>query len=128
MSSTVRKQAPRLAKPAARYWKGKAPKGVPAAAAGAHSDSDSDADGEQDAAPQEPGDVSVSGEQAFEEDDEDGDELEVGRRRQGPGKMNVVLGDVKVSREGKVIVAGREESGRTAVEEEGECLAWLCAR
>jgi microfibrillar-associated protein 1 len=28
MSSSTRKQAPRLAKPAVRYWKGKAPKGL----------------------------------------------------------------------------------------------------
>jgi len=30
--------------------------------------------------------------------------------------MNIALKDVSVSKEGKVIVAGREESGRTAME------------
>ena len=38
MSSAPRKPAPRLARPAARYWKGKAPKGVDVA----QSDSESE--------------------------------------------------------------------------------------
>jgi len=33
--------------------------------------------------------------------------------------MNVSLKNVNISRDGKVTVAGREESGRTAMEEDG---------
>jgi microfibrillar-associated protein 1 len=37
-----------------------------------------------------------------------------------PKAMNLALKDVSVSKEGKVVVAGREESGRTVLEEEDE--------
>ncbi|KAJ3506167.1 hypothetical protein NLJ89_g7016 [Agrocybe chaxingu] len=106
--SSVRKQAPRLARPAARYWKGKAPKGV------TEVDSDSDA---EDAGLQEEGPP--------EEQDESEEEIgEFGiKQEQGevkPKLLNIALKDVSVSEDGKVIVAGREESGRTAMEQEDE--------
>ncbi|KAG6857656.1 hypothetical protein H0H87_010225 [Tephrocybe sp. NHM501043] len=106
---TVRKQAPRLARPAARYWKGKAPKGA------VDIDSDSEDEGIQEM--QEEGDVAVDGDQDFaEEEDED---LPMRADLKATTKaMNVALKDVNISRDGKVIVAGREESGRTALEEE----------
>jgi hypothetical protein len=40
-----------------------------------------------------------------------------------PRAINLALKDVSVSQEGKVIVAGREESGRTVEEDEGIKLA-----
>jgi microfibrillar-associated protein 1 len=113
MSTTARKQAPRLARPAARYWKGKAPKGVDAAALNA----DSDEDEEEAQAPQEPSDVALSGEVAFEGDDDDEDDGQLARGAVAPKRgMNVTLRDVNISKDGKVIVAGREESGKTEVE------------
>jgi microfibrillar-associated protein 1 len=113
MSGTVRKQAPRLARPAARYWKGKAPKGV--------TEVPSDSEEDEEPAVEEEGDVLIGGEQDIvEEDDED-------YLPKGPAKssksMNVSLKDVNISKDGKVTVAGREESGRTAMEEEGEIYA-----
>jgi microfibrillar-associated protein 1 len=110
MSGAARKQAPRLARPAARYWKGKAPKGV----ADVPSDSD---EGEESEV--EGGDVLIGGEQDIVEEDDDGVPL-----RRDPVKavkaMNVSLKDVNISRDGKVTVAGRGESGRTAMEEDGK--------
>ncbi|KAG6854084.1 hypothetical protein C0991_010831 [Blastosporella zonata] len=106
---TVRKQAPRLARPAARYWKGKAPKGA------AEVDSESEDEGGQSM--EEEGDIAVGGEQDFiEEEDED---LPMRTDVKAASKsMNVALRDVNISKDGKVIVAGREESGRTTLEEE----------
>lgn len=106
----VRKQAPRLARPAARYWKGKAPKGVV--------DVDSDSDAEEEQAGEEEGDIDIGGEQDFIlEDNEDTESRpDAGKL---PRAMNVSLKDVNISKDGKVIVAGREESGRTAMEEDG---------
>ncbi len=57
MATTARKQAPRLARPVGRYWKGKAPKD----AAGLPSD---ESDEEKEEVPQE-GDVAFAGEQEF---------------------------------------------------------------
>jgi microfibrillar-associated protein 1 len=108
MSNVQRKQAPRPARPAARYWKGKAPKGI----AEAHSDSDSDREGVAE------DETAVEG----QVDDEGIEEFGM-KQEQEPMKprgMNIALKDVSVSKEGKVIVAGREESGRTLMEvEEG---------
>ena len=102
----VRKQAPRPARPAARYWKGKAPKGV--------ADAGSDSDDVEDTLPQEEdGDVPISGEQ-----DLAGEPIHTGTGK----SMNVSLKDVRISGDGKVIVAGREESGRTVVEADGLSL------
>ncbi|THU93781.1 hypothetical protein K435DRAFT_829418 [Dendrothele bispora CBS 962.96] len=116
MSSAPRKQAPRLARPAARYWKGKAPKGVNV------EESDSDEDEEVSQVEQD-GDILVGGEQDIvaEDDEEDENEMPVHEERGKATKaMNITLKDVNISKDGKVIVAGREESGRTAMEEEEE--------
>jgi microfibrillar-associated protein 1 len=111
--STARKQAPRLARPAARYRKGQLPKGIDAAAL----ESDSDEEAEEEQAPQEPGDVALSGEVAFGEESDEEDDGGLARGPAAPKKgMNVALRDVNISKDGKVIVAGREESGRTAAE------------
>jgi microfibrillar-associated protein 1 len=114
MATTVRKQAPRLARPAGRYWKGKAPKG----AADLPSD---ESDEEKEEVPQEEGDVAFAGEQEFsraEYDDEEEEEAEEekGNRGRRTGKMSVALKNVNISKEGKVIVAGRQEVDRTEVE------------
>jgi hypothetical protein len=112
MSST-RKQAPRLAKPAVRYWKGKAPKGL--------TEVNSDSDAEEDPSNFEEGDIPIN-----DHDDDEGDE-EFGtvliQEMVKPRAINLALKDVSVSQEGKVIVAGREESGRTLEEDEGIELA-----
>lgn len=114
MSSATapRKQAARLPRPAARYRKGQAPKGCGEAA----SESDED-DEEQQNGELEAGDVLI---QDFDEDeDEDGGGLEVRRevvgKLQGKG-MNVALRDVNISKEGRVVVAGKAEVGKTEVE------------
>lgn len=110
MATTARKQAPRLARPAGRYWKGKAPKDV----AGLSSD---ESDEEKEEVPQEEGDVAFAGEQEFlhaEHDEEE--EEEQGRKGHRTGKMSVALKNVNISKEGKVIIAGRQEVGRTEAE------------
>lgn len=107
--SAVRKPAPRLARPAARYWKGKAPKGVV--------DVDSDSDHEEEQVMEEEGDVDIGGDQDIV--GEDDEEMQLRKDPQKSKKlMNVTLKDVNISKDGKVIVAGREESGRTLVEED----------
>ncbi|KAF5361722.1 hypothetical protein D9758_007387 [Tetrapyrgos nigripes] len=113
MSSAPRKQAPRLARPAARYWKGKAPKGVAAV------DSDSDSDEGQPV--EQEGDVLIGGEQDIVAQYDEDEQMEMPMKTEHgkPTKsMNIALRDVNISKEGKVIVAGREESGRTALEED----------
>ncbi|KAF8912904.1 splicing factor, Prp19-binding domain-containing protein [Gymnopilus junonius] len=94
MSSSTRKSAPRLARPAVRYWKGKAPKGA------AEIDSDSEVEETPD----------------LEEGDFTG--VVIQREISSAKAISITLKDVSVSKEGKVIVAGREESGRTVLEEE----------
>lgn len=103
MSNVQRKEVPRPARPAARYWKGKAPKGVTEV----HSDSDVDEVAEDEAVVEE------------RLDDEDIEEFGMKQEREAVRQrgMNIALKDVSVSREGKVVVAGREESGRTAMED-----------
>lgn len=120
MSSTTRKQAPRLAKPAVRYWKGKAPKGL--------TDVNSDSDAEEEQSNFEEGDIPIN-----DHDDEEGEEGFIPKQEiVKPRAINLALKDVSVSQEGKVIVAGREESGRTLEEDEGMELAlsvWIhCSR
>uniref|UniRef100_A0A0W0F9U1 Micro-fibrillar-associated protein 1 C-terminal domain-containing protein n=1 Tax=Moniliophthora roreri TaxID=221103 RepID=A0A0W0F9U1_MONRR len=116
MSSTVRKQAPRLARPAAIYRPGRAPKGANVAI-----DSDEEEEVQE---VEEEGDIHIGGEQDIkQEDDEDEDEETMPMRKTQTAEkkiksMNVTLKAVNISKEGKVIVAGREESGRTAIEEE----------
>jgi hypothetical protein len=109
---SVRKQAPRLARPAARYWTGKAPKGVAI---------DSDSDAEDQISQEEDGDVPISGEQNLVEEDEDDTTSAhmVVTAAKSVKSMSVSLKDVSISKDGKVIVAGREESGRTVMEEDG---------
>ncbi|KAG6869049.1 hypothetical protein C0993_004722 [Termitomyces sp. T159_Od127] len=109
---TVRKQAPRLPRPAARYWKGKAPKGT----VEVHSDSEN----EDAHSMEEDDDVAVGGEQDFAVEEEDQDLPMRADVKRIVKSMNVTLKDVNISNDGKVIVAGREESGRTALEDESE--------
>ena len=111
LATTVpRKQATRLAKPAARYWKGKAPKGV--------SEIQSDSDEEEEANDlQEGGEEVPLDEQMSTGGDESEEEGMTLRKEIVKTKaMNIALKDVSVSKSGQVIVAGREESGRTALE------------
>jgi microfibrillar-associated protein 1 len=113
MASTVRKQAPRLARPVGRYWKGKAPKG----AADLSSD---ESDEEKEEVLQEEGDVAFAGEQEFlhteNDDEEKEEEEEEGRKGYRTGRMSVALKNVNISKEGNVIVAGKQEVGRTEAE------------
>ncbi|KAE9409396.1 hypothetical protein BT96DRAFT_962482 [Gymnopus androsaceus JB14] len=104
--SSKPKQAPRMARPAARYWRGKAPK---------------NAYEEQPEVEQE-GDINIGGDQEIvqEEDDEEEEDMPMKKEALKSKSMNIALRDVNISREGKVIVAGREESGKTALEEEEE--------
>ncbi|KAG5353863.1 hypothetical protein C0989_001115 [Termitomyces sp. Mn162] len=108
----VRKQAPRLPRPAARYWKGKAPKGAV--------EVDSESEDEDVRSMEEEGDIAVSGEQDFAREDEEEDLLMHEDVKTAARSMNVALKDVNISKDGKVIVAGREESGRTALEADSE--------
>jgi hypothetical protein len=108
MSSATRKQAPRLAKPAIRYWKGKAPKGS--------AEVNSDSDVEEEPSNFEEGDIPIIDHD--EEEEDEGFETIPKREMVKPRAMNLSLKDVSVSKEGKVVVAGREESGRTALEED----------
>lgn len=108
--SSIRKDAPRLPRPAARYWKGKAPKG--AAEAG------SDSEDEATATPLEEGDVPIQDHQDASEDEEEEDGIQLRRDVAKSKSISVALKDVSVSKEGRVIIAGREESGRTVVEAE----------
>ena len=110
MATTVRKQAPRPARPTGRYWKGKAPKG----AADLSSSSESD---DEKQVPQEEGDIAFAGEQEFLHTEHDEDEEEgQGHRRHNAGKMSLALKNVNISKEGKVTIAGKVEVGRTEKE------------
>lgn len=106
---STKKAAP-LPRPAVRYWKGKAPKGV--------TETQSDSEEEEDEQPEfDEGDVGISGDQDIL--DIPGNDEDI-RGNKAVKSMNVSLKDVNISRDGKVIVGGREESGRTAVEVEDE--------
>ncbi|KAF9229725.1 hypothetical protein BS17DRAFT_792588 [Gyrodon lividus] len=111
LATQVRKHTARPARAAGRYWKGKAPKGV------AELPSDSEEDEEQQVL--EEGDVQIGGEQDITKE-EDEDDMVPMRAAQikTTRAINVSLKDVSISQDGKVIVAGREESGRTVLEEE----------
>ncbi|KAF9778125.1 microfibrillar-associated protein MFAP1, Zn finger, CCHC type protein [Thelephora terrestris] len=113
MSSAPRKPAPRLARPAARYWKGKAPKG----ADDVLSDSDEEEEVQQ---PEEEGDVLIGDQDFGEGEDEEGPPIRAVTKPTTTKAINVSLKDVNISKDGKVIVAGREESGRTELEGSGE--------
>ncbi|KAK1224699.1 hypothetical protein PQX77_012372 [Marasmius sp. AFHP31] len=116
MSGTTRKQAPRLARPAAIYRPGRAPKGAEAVV-------DSDSDEEEAQEVEEEGDVLIGGDQDIVQEDAEEEEETMPMRKAPVAKlkaMNVALKDVNISKEGKVIVAGKDESGKTAAEEEEE--------
>ena len=114
MSSALRKPAPRLARPAARYWKGKAPKGVGEVL----SDSDEDEELQQ---PEEEGDIQIGDQDFGQEEDEDEPPIRAATKPVVTKSINVALKDVNISKDGKVIVAGREESGRTELEGAYSC-------
>ena len=109
MSSATapRKPAVRLPKPAARYWKGKAPKGADALP----SDSEDEDEEEQQL---EEGDEAI--ETIEEDEEEEGLEVRQTVQKGAARGINVALRDVNISKDGKVIVAGREEVGRTEAE------------
>ncbi|KIK47945.1 hypothetical protein CY34DRAFT_73089 [Suillus luteus UH-Slu-Lm8-n1] len=113
LATQVRKHTSKPTRAAGRYWKGKAPKGA------AEFPSDSDEDDEEQLEVQEEGDVLIGGEQDIVEEDEDEETtlpVQTGQDRVVK-TMNLTLKDVNISKDGKVIVAGREESGRTKLEE-----------
>jgi microfibrillar-associated protein 1 len=105
MSSAPRKPAPRLARPAARYWKGKAPTGA------------------DDVLSDSEGDVLIGDQDFGEGEDEEGPPIRAVTKPATTKAINVSLKDVNISKDGKVIVAGREESGRTELE--GEFWSFL---
>ncbi|KAF8491302.1 splicing factor, Prp19-binding domain-containing protein [Gautieria morchelliformis] len=113
MQPVKKKDAPRLARPAVRYWKGKAPKGI-AEAQGSDSDSDNASQGVDLT------DVPIGGLDASDIEDDEEEEEEVPQQHRAQKTMNVALRNVNISKEGKVIVDGKEESGRTIMEQESE--------
>lgn len=114
MSTTKRPTAPRQAKPAQRYFRGKAPKG-----ANLVSESEESDDDDRDALQLEEGDVPLGGDQALDDEEDEGledDGAYASIPSVAPTKgMNVSLRNVNIT-DGKVIVAGRLESGRTEME------------
>lgn len=109
MQPVRKKDAPRIARPAVRYWKGKAPTYLTK-----EQDSDSDTETPQDA---EPTDVPIHGLDGEDEEEDDDDVESVVPQQPIPKTMNVALKNVNISKEGKVIVDGKEESGRTMLEQ-----------
>jgi microfibrillar-associated protein 1 len=98
LATTVpRKTAARLARPAARYWKGKAPKGAGALP--------SDSEEEEE----EQGEELEGSDEAIEDIGEEGLEVRQDVTKAAGRGLNVTLRDVNISKEGKVIVAGREQ-------------------
>jgi microfibrillar-associated protein 1 len=110
--STTRKQAPRPAKPTGRYWKGKAPKG-----AAELPSSDSEEGDDEGQVPEEEGDIAFAGEQEFlraaSHEDEEGEQ---NNKVQKTGKMSLALKNVNISKDGKVIISGKEELGGTEIQ------------
>lgn len=112
----VKKAAP-LARPAVRYWQGKAPKGV----SEARSDSE---DEEQDDNVE--GDVAMSGEQdILNMPEEQPNDWTANIKDKVMKTMNVSLKDVNISEDGKVIIGGCEELGRTAAELDDDGITFL---
>ena len=107
-ASAPRKAAARLPRPAARYWKGKVPKGAGALP------SDSEEEEEEGAEVQEEGDVLI--EDLEEEEEEEGLEVRTQIVKAAAKGINVTLRDVNISKEGTVTVAGKAEVGRTEIE------------
>ncbi|KZT22113.1 hypothetical protein NEOLEDRAFT_1171554 [Neolentinus lepideus HHB14362 ss-1] len=108
-TNVPRKTAPRPAKPVGRYWKGKAPKGA--------GEPPSDSDEEQD---EEQVEREGEGDERIDEMSGGEDGVSVVVRKGATRAINVALRDVNISKDGKVIVAGREEVGRTAMEDSEE--------
>lgn len=102
------KAAARLARPAKRYRRGKLPEGVKQPA---DSDDDDDEPQDEDA---EPADVPIGGSGDEEEDEDLPLPQQPAVRVQK--KMNLTLRDVDISRDGKVVIAGKHEVGRTGLE------------
>ncbi|KAG2049847.1 hypothetical protein BDR06DRAFT_960951 [Suillus hirtellus] len=114
LATQVRKHTSKPTRAAGRYWKGKAPKGA------AEYPSDSNEEDEDQLEVQEEGDVLIGGEQDIVREDENEETTLPVKTGQGRvvKAMNLALKDVNISKDGKVIVAGREESGRTKLEED----------
>lgn len=111
LATQVRKHTKGPTKAAGRYWKGRAPKGVEAV-------SESE---EEEQQLEQDGDVPVGGEHDVVDKDESEDEdLPTKTLPVKGSRIHVTLKDISISREGKVIVAGRDESGRTTKEEAEE--------
>ncbi|KAG9314705.1 RNA dependent RNA polymerase-domain-containing protein [Chiua virens] len=120
LATQVRKHTTaRPTRAAGRYWKGKAPKGV----TDVPSDSDEE---EEEQQVQEDGVVPIGGQEELVTQEDENEEEEEGEssltawgtQSKTARALNVSLKDVSISTDGKVIVAGREESGRTLMEEE----------
>lgn len=97
----ARKQAPRLARPAARYWKGKLPKGITQPQHDSDSD-DNEEEGENGEEVEEEGDVLIGGEDMLQADQGDQDEEqeeELVKERARKKEMNLMsLKDVNLGR------------------------------
>lgn len=89
--SAPRKAAPRLARPAARYWKGKAPKGV--------AEVDSDSDAEEEPELEQEGDVLIGGDQDIVNEDDDED---LPAPKPAAKAMNFALKDMDISKETQI--------------------------
>ena len=99
-----RKPAPRQAKPAQRYFPGKAPKGV-------HELSESESDEEQalDDANLDGGNVPIGGDLEDIEDEDNQMTSAISEKVSGPSRgMNVALKNVSITEGGNVIIEGRE--------------------
>ena len=112
-TTTIRKQAPRPAKPTGRYWKGKAPKG-----AAELPSSDSEEGDDERQTPDEEGDVAFAGEQDFlRAASHEDDDPEQGNKGQKTGKMSLALKNVNISKDGQVtIISGKEEPNGTEIQ------------
>ena len=108
-----RRPAPRLARPAERYWKGKLPKGVDAA-----QDSGSEEEIQEQEETNLVEDVPIG---AVGSDEDEAHSRQTLTRKVKQQTMSLALKDVKISSEGRVTVAGRVESGKTKVEEGMSC-------
>lgn len=115
-----RRPAPRLARPAERYWKGKLPKGVDVAQGESESEEESQERDTDDLVQ----DIPLRAVGSNEEEDEISRQEITSRAKMKQKSISVALKDVKVSSEGRVTVAGRSESGRT--KEEGMCDGRVC--
>lgn len=113
MSSAPRKPAQRLARPAARYWKGKAPKGADEVLP----DSDEEEELQQ---PEEEGDIQI-GDQDFEqEEDEDETPIRAVAKPVVTKSVNLLVRAV-IDKDGRLVPARNEEA------ELGVCSCYFVA-